>query len=369
MDTPRGVLVAGDLTDTGEDTNWFGYWFLGHIDGFVDDYALDGTGRIAYPVYEGLGNHDIHSPATGVVLDGIRSRNTQRSNLTGVSADGLHYSWDWDDVHFVNLNVYPGGAGDAHDSLEFLEQDLAAHVGDSQRKVILYHHYGFDSFGMSWWTGTERLAYHAVIADYNVVAILNGHNHNTQHTLWKGIDTYNTGIPKDQKFLVVHITDFRLVVAERIADSWGHVWTKDMNGPDPASYCTSSPNSAGSGADINWLGTPSVSAQDFHLVCTKLPPNQFLLFYYGGGQTDLPFGNGVRCVSAGGAGIYRFAPFMANSIGIAILPIDFTQPPVGSGAGQWVPGETWNVQTWYRDPAGGGAQFNLSDGLEVSVWP
>ncbi len=369
VDTPRGVLVSGDLTDTGEDTNWYGYWFFGHIDGFVDDYALGGAGRIDYEVYEGFGNHDIHSPATGVVLGGIKDRNASRLGLTGLSTNELHYSWDWDDVHFVNLNVYPGGAGDAHDSLQFLEQDLAAQVGSSQRPVILYHHYGFDPFGLGWWTIDERQAYHDVIKDYNVVAIFNGHNHATQYRTWKGIDVFNTAIPKDQKFLVVHITNDQLVVAERVADSWGNVWTKELSDPDPVSYCTSSPNSAGPGAVIGWSGTPSLTAGDFVLACTELPPDQFLMFYYGGGQTSVPFGNGIRCVNSGGAGIYRFKPFTADFLGAAIMPVDFDQPPAGSGAGEWTPGSIWNVQAWYRDPAAGGAQFNLSDGLMVTVWP
>jgi hypothetical protein len=29
------------------------------------------------------------------------------------------------------------------------------------------------------------------------------------------------------------------------------------------------------------------------------------------------------------------------------------------------PGTSWNFQFWYRNPAGGGAGFNLSDALHV----
>lgn len=34
-----------------------------------------------------------------------------------------------------------------------------------------------------------------------------------------------------------------------------------------------------------------------------------------------------------------------------------------------VPGSAHRFQAWYRDPAGGGAGFNLSDGLEVVFTP
>ncbi len=233
VNTPRGVLVPGDLTDTGTWDNWYGYyWFLYWREGFVDDYGLKGDGRLDYPVYEGFGNHDIHSPATGVVLDGIRDRNAQRMGLANISSNGLHYSWDWEGIHFINLNLYPGGAGDAAESLDFLADDLNTQLGGSNRPVIVYHHYGFDGFSNGWWTQTERLAYYDVIENYNVIATFHGHCHATMKRKWKGIDTFNIGSARDQKFFVVHITGDEMVVAERSGDGWGSVWTKEF-GPFP----------------------------------------------------------------------------------------------------------------------------------------
>ena len=40
-----------------------------------------------------------------------------------------------------------------------------------------------------------------------------------------------------------------------------------------------------------------------------------------------------------------------------------------TGPGQISAGSTWNFQFWYRDPAGGGAGFNLSDGLQLTFCP
>ena len=42
-------------------------------------------------------------------------------------------------------------------------------------------------------------------------------------------------------------------------------------------------------------------------------------------------------------------------------------PP--SPATQITAGSTWNFQNWFRDPAAGGAFFNLSDGLEITFTP
>jgi hypothetical protein len=44
--------------------------------------------------------------------------------------------------------------------------------------------------------------------------------------------------------------------------------------------------------------------------------------------------------------------------------VDFTNPPPASG--QITAGTTWNFSTWFRDPAAGGAFFDLSNGLSVT---
>jgi formylglycine-generating enzyme required for sulfatase activity len=141
--------------------------------------------------------------------------------------------------------------------------------------------------------------------------------------------------------------------------------------PDPTNYCSTSPNSVGAGAIISWTGTASLTADDFHLVAAGCPPGQFLMYYYGARQIALPFGNGWQCAGTGGVGIFRFRPMPIDSAGAAVMKVDFVEPPagIGGGAGKWMPGDTWFCQGWYRDPAGGGAQFNLTDGLAVEVCP
>ncbi len=137
---------------------------------------------------------------------------------------------------------------------------------------------------------------------------------------------------------------------------------------DPIPYCTSSVNSTGSGAAISWTGTASPVHDNFYLVTTGGPANQPLLYYYGAAQIATPFGNGVRCVGAGGLGTFRFQVTALDGSGAASQKVDFSQAPAGGGGlGSWSPGDTWYCQGWYRDPADGGAGFNLTDGLEVNV--
>jgi gingipain R len=135
----------------------------------------------------------------------------------------------------------------------------------------------------------------------------------------------------------------------------------------PTNYCQGLPNSVGSGATMAYMGSNSISAGDLTLITTGAIPNQFGLFYYGPAQISIPFGEGLRCVGAGGIGVFRLLPPMtANSSGNYSQLLDFNSPPLGgSGLGKVTAGSSWNFQCWYRDPAGGSFGFNYSDGLSV----
>jgi hypothetical protein len=215
----RGMLVAGDLTQNSR---------------LFDEYATYQFGIRQHPhhVFDGLGNHDDMPPsldqflACGLMNEGcvkpkaIREDIFRRERATrrtfGVEP---HYSWDWHDVHFVQLNMYPGedcdtgcDGGDCtwnaslqfrdgcqvartggteccvaggqnikpRGSLAFLQADLATFVGGSGRPVVLVHHFGYDNFTTdpydTWWPREERVAYWRLIESYNVIAIFSGHS-------------------------------------------------------------------------------------------------------------------------------------------------------------------------------------------------
>jgi hypothetical protein len=128
-------------------------------------------------------------------------------------------------------------------------------------------------------------------------------------------------------------------------------------------YCTGAPNSVGSGAVIGSLGERSLAANNFHLTATALPPNQFGMFYLGLTGIELPFGDGFRCI--GGATSRILPPVTSDANGFATARVDFTLPHGGLIAA----GIPVRYQYWYRDPAGGPADFNLSDGLHVEHLP
>jgi endonuclease/exonuclease/phosphatase family metal-dependent hydrolase len=146
---------------------------------------------------------------------------------------------------------------------------------------------------------------------------------------------------------------------------------QDQNGnqiPDDCecyseSYCITSPNSVGPGALMDSAGSFSIAANNFFLLAYGLPPGTAGLFYYGQGETQVPFGNGFRCVAGS---VFRLPILNADLLGTANLQLDFPALP---SAGMIHPGETWRFQIWYRNPAGGGAGYNLSDGRRVRFCP
>jgi hypothetical protein len=129
-----------------------------------------------------------------------------------------------------------------------------------------------------------------------------------------------------------------------------------------ATYCTTSPNSFGSGALINAFGTPSVSANDILLSVSGGPPGEFALLFYGEGQVANPLGDGTICI---GSNFQRLLPAVQfDQLSTLARTLDLNAPPNQSG--QVTVGSTWNFQCWYRDPGAGGAGFNFSNAVSIT---
>ena len=115
-------------------------------------------------------------------------------------------------------------------------------------------------------------------------------------------------------------------------------------------YCTAVANSTGSPGLLIGIGSDTVADQDFSLLATSLPQNQFGYFLVsastgfqmgpGGTQGNLCLGSPLgrftsQLQNSGGAGE------MAIAVNLASLPLS---PTAAVQAG-----ETWNFQAWYRD--------------------
>jgi len=209
--TPLGVLIAGDLTDTGRNDADAPQW-----DAFVRLYGRKGgDGRLKYPVYLATGNHDRWPDEDKPVVEAVKRRHGR-----------LTYSWDSADVHLVCLDVCPNAANRA-----WLQRDLAK-IGN-QPPVVIFFHYNIEGPFSGSWSDQEKADFARAIEGYNVVGIFHGHWHASRHTKWAGVDVYNVGSPKHaaRSFAVVRITDTAMTVAswDWVRGRWGWRHRKSIN--------------------------------------------------------------------------------------------------------------------------------------------
>jgi len=248
---PRGVIHAGDCIDTGDkanvkmqETEWAA---------FADAYGLTGKdGKLKVPVYEVHGNHD--SPrGDGLAVKKIIARNKTRPGITNASKNGVHYSWDWGGVHFINLGIVVGQVEDITrkrrygplGSLEFLVSDLKRNVGTSGKPLVITHHIDMLRYAQPLpvedkkaesmeWDPADVKGFHEAIEGYNVAAILYGHTHARNVFRWdgtnkaarEGIPTFNVDNSshfggRQQAFFYFEIRTDGLIVREyHTTDAW-----------------------------------------------------------------------------------------------------------------------------------------------------
>jgi cytolysin (calcineurin-like family phosphatase) len=206
---PLGVVACGDLTDDG------GGQTAERAEGmqlkqFSQRYQ-EGSGddRIHYPVYVGLGNHDLDQDGRPPDLDWYRDelRDYVRLNhkpsvffKAPLPADNYNeasdsYSWNWQGLHLVQMQRFAGDTRKgASGALDWLAADLKSFTGDG-RPVVLFQHYGWDHFSTErwdpvaktfdadgsgdphWWSDKERQAFTLTLQGYNIAAIFHGHEH------------------------------------------------------------------------------------------------------------------------------------------------------------------------------------------------
>lgn len=264
---PLGLIHAGDCIDSGDkplvkmqETEW------AH---FEKTFGLSGKdGQLKYPIYEVHGNHD--SPrGDGLAVKKIIDRNKKRLGVTNVSKNGLHYSWDWQGVHFVCLGIVVGQSAAVTrkrrysplDSLDFLVNDLKEKVGTTGKPVILTHHVDMLRYSQPLpvedkraetmeWDPADVNAFYDAIKPYRIAAIFYGHTHARNIFRWNGspkgadqgiavfnVDNSSHFASKQQACFYVEVNQKAVTVREySTPDAWETVtWTPQVwTAPLPA---------------------------------------------------------------------------------------------------------------------------------------
>ncbi len=185
---PRGVLVAGDLTQDGTRAQWAE---------FTAVYGRNGRdGLLRYPTLEAPGNHDSHG-GRRYVASMVRQRHGAQ-----------RYAWWWRGVRFICLGRFPKAR-----YRRWLRRTLRA--AGRETPVVIYFHYNMVGPYSFMWGRRPKRRFAADIRRYNVVAIFHGHYHPAFHYRWQGVDVFNVGAPKHghHSFAVARVADGKLTVA------------------------------------------------------------------------------------------------------------------------------------------------------------
>lgn len=249
---PLGVVVGGDMTDDGGGQVTLpseGTQLLQFSQRYQQGVGPD---RVHFPVYVGLGNHDLDQDGPPGHVDWYRRElrdYVEVNHRPGVffkppvpaasyDAESDCYSWDWGRLHLVQLHRFGGDASKgAPSALPWLKADLAAAAGDG-RPVVLFQHYGWDDFSVErwdggartfddqgsgaphWWSDADRQALLDAIRPYNVVGIFHGHQHETPMIYRRdGLDMFKPKAAFMGGFVVARLAGGRMdVVLGEAAD-------------------------------------------------------------------------------------------------------------------------------------------------------
>lgn len=201
---PLGVVVVGDLTQ--DKSNYWDFKEFNHFtSAFEHDGLLPWPVKVKYPVYVGLGNHDLpaspdpywemlYKTGRKRAWEYIEKRHRGDSAPVPVSSfdDGSKaYSWDWGIFHCVQLHRYGGDQGgvmvgtnwvdwDWPSSLPWLETDLekaARKYAEVRRPVLVFQHLPLDVEDWLGFTTERRTDLINTLSPYNVVGFFAGHQH------------------------------------------------------------------------------------------------------------------------------------------------------------------------------------------------
>jgi cytolysin (calcineurin-like family phosphatase) len=266
---PLGVIMGGDLTDDGGGQLKVPGEGL-QLQQFASRYRQGrGLDQVNFPVYNGLGNHDLDQNGVPPHVDFYRRELRDYVELnhrmsvfykppvpvTSYHVPSDNYSWDWGGLHLVQLQRFGGDqTKGAVSGLAWLKQDLATYAADG-RPVVLFQHYGWDPFSLErwdpaqetfddggsghahWWTEADRQALLATIGGHNVIGIFHGHEHDTpmiyQH---EGIDLFKPVAAYKGGFAIARVAgrSFEAVLAtadgERGDVVFTHAFRKPLKG-------------------------------------------------------------------------------------------------------------------------------------------
>lgn len=216
-----GVILAGDIFDKPGD----------EILALYRQRYEKGKGdkTIHYPVYPGLGNHDIVPYPEGKgdnlegrsftlhYIDSILNDKLEKKEILNLHPGSRSYSWNIGDVHFIQAQRFSGDTTYSESNFDWLADDLKTYAS-AGNPVVYIQHYGVDPWALKWWPQADRNRLFDLLNSYNVAAFLVGHTHAASLQHYRGYPIYqvnNAWPDKDGNgsFAVLRIKGDKVAVA------------------------------------------------------------------------------------------------------------------------------------------------------------
>lgn len=270
-------IINGDMTEFGRRDSWRA--------------VFDGYNKLKFPYYFGLGNHDYQNNvgdcfelnwlsydgcalnSATAMLDQFERYNTELQYFTfdfNYGKGSLAYSWDYNGVHFVQLQNHPNYEVDLKaslfrtssyfeliPSLTWLSKDLREAKLRGIKDIILNFHQCRDDFQSSLNNDyNARRHFHSIMLTYKPLAVFAGHYHtfrmNTHDNdpIYGNTTVYTTGASFDAKFHLVTYDNGKLTVKEMDGQTGQPVLLQTYTEESPVTIVGKLPGEEGKSGDI-----------------------------------------------------------------------------------------------------------------------
>jgi cytolysin (calcineurin-like family phosphatase) len=212
-DKVKGIIINGDLTE---------YGGANDLSNFKELWSKEKLGSSL--IYPGLGNHDYVNNLGGCSPDCTNRMlgymkdllEKKEVKITTYDPDSLAYSWDFSNVHFIQLHNHPAtvantGTYNIKPSMKWFEEDLKKARTAGKVIIVNLHDYGDTFYGNS---EDQFNEFNDLLRKYKVSAVFAGHLHDEigKVDTVGNTNIFRSGSPMFDNYLLVHFKDNKIKV-------------------------------------------------------------------------------------------------------------------------------------------------------------
>lgn len=200
------VISAGDLTDNGTDGSMVLFKKTQDQLTPLKNEWVKPLENNNIQVFLTLGNHDCQKYLYNKpIAKYIRNKYDASYSYYNKYRSG-YYVREFNDIIFLSCGIYPK-------RINWIKNQLEKY---QNKQIIIFYHYNTieDETGSDWWKQSEKEDFYNIIKNYkNIIAIINGHIHQTYDKEWRGFKMLNGG---GQRLLLMTMENNKLINIKKL---------------------------------------------------------------------------------------------------------------------------------------------------------